>query len=132
MAECKSINPDDVLKFSGELARRLIRSGDCFNYVGSYSGMGYGRICVGGRAELKAHRVAYALAYQRDPMDLKVLHTCDNPKCCNPDHLFLGTYKDNNNDRAKKGRSVYGSRSPHAKLKEADIPEIKARRHSGE
>lgn len=52
-----------------------------------------------------AHRLSYFLVYGKDPGDLKVLHKCDNPPCCNPNHLFLGTQLENIQDRVNKGRS---------------------------
>lgn len=70
---------------------------------------GYGRIGLKGRSKL-VHRVLYSLAVA-DPGSLCVLHECDNPKCCNPDHLFLGTRTDNNADRDAKGRQAKGLRN---------------------
>ena len=58
-----------------------------------------------------AHRIAYRLFYGADPNELCVLHNCDNRKCCNPHHLFLGTLGDNNKDRHRKGRSAKGKTS---------------------
>jgi hypothetical protein len=56
-----------------------------------------------------ASRVAYALAYGPFDYSLHILHRCDNPKCVNPEHLFLGTNQDNIDDKVKKGRAT-GSR----------------------
>lgn len=53
---------------------------------------------------LRAHRVAWALAHNQDPHPHFVLHTCDVPACCNPQHLFLGSKEDNSADMVKKGR----------------------------
>lgn len=68
------------------------------------------------------------------PNGLCVCHRCDNPPCINPAHLFLGTVKDNNQDRATKGRSadVRGHRSPLAKLTQQQAAEIRRRRLAGE
>src|ERR1700744_273845 len=59
-----------------------------------------------------ATRVTYLLFYDIDPLDQCVLHACDNPPCCNPYHLFLGTLHDNNLDRAKKLRNARTKLTP--------------------
>lgn len=67
---------------------------------------GYGRMTAGRGVHLKAHRVSYTLANGEIPQGLGVLHKCDNPKCINPDHLFLGTQQDNMKDCISKGRGA--------------------------
>ena len=64
---------------------------------------GYGVFSYNGKP-VTASRVSYILYKGTDPGDLFVCHTCDNPKCVNPDHLFLGTNQDNVEDRKRKGR----------------------------
>lgn len=64
----------------------------------------YGRIWVRGRT-LNAHRVAYEAYLGPIPTGMKVLHKCDTPSCINPEHLMLGTAKDNTRDMMKKGRN---------------------------
>lgn len=65
---------------------------------------GYGQMCVIGKVE-KAHRLSWILFRGEIPDGLCVCHHCDNPSCVNIDHLFLGTFADNNSDRHKKGRT---------------------------
>ena len=79
----------------------------------------------------KAHRLAFALA-KEDPSGLHVLHKCDNPVCCNPDHLFLGSDADNMADKVRKGRQNRGDTSPVAKLTSSQVGEIKRRLSAGE
>ena len=98
----------------------------------------YGRIKIGGR-DILAHRYAYALANGEVQQGMSVCHRCDNPKCCNPEHLFLGTHQQNMGDMATKGRAsrisnpkLTGEKSPTAKLLDTQIAEIRARRSAGE
>lgn len=65
---------------------------------------GYGQIRCDGRYTT-THRVAYRAAYGEIPDGMCVLHKCDNPACCEPTHLFLGTNKENIEDKVKKGRA---------------------------
>ena len=66
---------------------------------------GYGLIAIGNRRMMRAHRFAWKLYRGPIPEGLWVLHRCDNPDCVRPDHLFLGTAKDNSQDMLRKGRS---------------------------
>ena len=80
----------------------------CVEFAGSRDRKGYGRIGVQlgfCRHETRlAHRVAWELENGPIPDGLNVLHRCDNPPCCNTEHLFLGTLADNNKDMQAKGR----------------------------
>jgi len=82
---------------------RLEKSGECWNWMGSTSG-GYGQLSYR-RRPVRTHRLAWELAYGPIPAGLSVCHHCDNPRCCRPDHLFLGTPGDNARDCFLKGRS---------------------------
>ena len=72
-----------------------------------------------------ASRMAWTLTHGEIGSGIHVCHRCDNPGCCNPSHLFLGTNLDNNADKVSKGRHVYGERVSTAKLTEAEALEIK-------
>ena len=78
---------------------------DCWLWTGRRAKRyGYGELYRGpGQTVGKAHRISWELHH--GPTDLKVLHTCDNPACVNPAHLFLGTQQDNLRDMRDKGRS---------------------------
>jgi hypothetical protein len=80
----------------------------CWPWKGRRTDKGYGQFQVNGRKK-RAHRwlVEYALGDELDP-DIFVCHTCDNPPCCNPRHLFIGDALANNRDCAAKGRHPRG------------------------
>lgn len=89
---------------------RVDTSGDCWLWTGAKRNAGgYGQIVVDGR-RVMTHRFAYELEYGPIPAGMVVMHSCDNPPCVRPTHLSLGSRSDNNQDRARKGRSATGDR----------------------
>jgi HNH endonuclease len=87
---------------------------------------GYGKTCDDNNKHVLAHRVAYEFAFGPIPDGMQVLHKCDNPPCCNPEHLFLGTHGNNMGDKAEKRRSYRpsGEKNVNARLSEKDVLEI--------
>lgn len=81
---------------------------ECWPWKGAILGFGYGHTAAAGK-KITAHRLSYLLHYGSIPDGMCVLHRCDNPPCCNPRHLFVGTKIDNIDDMNAKGR---GSKPP--------------------
>lgn len=88
-------------------------SGDCWEWQGRRFPTGYGGFYAGGRVNWYAHRFVWTLVNGAIPQGMHVCHHCDNPPCVRPDHLFLGTPKDNMRDRDRKGRSRFGPNAPN-------------------
>lgn len=87
--------------------------------------MGYGAFALG-QKKVKAHRFSWELAYGRPDPALDVCHRCDNPLCVRPDHLFLGTARDNIRDMFEKKRKNHrGTHNPACKLTERQARMIK-------
>jgi len=89
----------------------------------------YGSFYVDGRNKL-AHRYSYEIHKGRIPKGLYVCHTCDNPSCVNPDHLFLGSAKDNTDDMMTKGRGMWPSGTRHhlSRLSDDDVTCIRSQK----
>lgn len=102
----------------------------CWLWTGSPGAGGYG-VLVTGRKTMKAHRASWIVHRGPIPDGCKVCHRCDTPACVNPDHLFLGSQRDNVHDMVRKGRCQknmlgrYGNLSPLAKLSEQEAREIR-------
>lgn len=103
--------------------QRLPGKNACWNWTG-YCSRGYGRMTVAKKGIL-VHRLAYEVSIGRIPNGLDVLHTCDNPRCVRPSHLFVGNDADNMKDKTSKGRQARGQTHGNSKLTDEQRVEIK-------
>ena len=105
---------------------------DCWEWLAYYNFCGYGQFFIAKGQKISAHRFSWEFYNGPITNRLNVLHKCDNPLCCNPEHLFLGTTFDNSKDMVQKGRSARGSLQGNSKLSETDVVDIKRRIKAGE
>lgn len=118
--------------------RHVEKTDTCWIWTGGKAYGGYGQMGHkenGKTIQTIAHRFSYELHKGPIPDGMVILHTCDNPPCVNPDHLSVGTQKDNIHDAIAKGRARrnYAGRphKPYAKLKESDVAQIREMHKSG-
>lgn len=98
----------------------------CWIWIGTQARLGYGRFL-----RSYAHRFSYELHFGKIPDDKVVCHKCDNPSCIRPDHLFLGTMKENTQDMLRKRRHQHGEKHAHHILTEKQAIEIKKKWSEG-
>jgi hypothetical protein len=105
--------------------------GPCWPFTGYRDELGYGRLRINGRKQL-AHHVALELTGFIIPAEfLQVLHRCDNPPCCRPSHLRIGTSQDDADDKVSKERQARGEGNGNAELTDALVQEILALHQPG-
>lgn len=133
------VNPDHLVQ--GDEARfwsyvQRLSDEECWPWIGHLSDKGYGKFFImkdGKKKSIGAHVYSWEIYTGRPvPKDLVICHKCDHPYCVNPLHLFLGTNRDNIQDRHEKGRDAHGERTNTAKLTEELVVEIRAIFTTGE
>lgn len=120
------IEIDDALRQRFSVRCSVPDAVGCIVFEGAPVGIGYKQIQHKGIC-VAAHRLSYVLAHGQISDGLCVCHRCDNPACVNPDHLFLGTKRENNTDKVEKGRcsSLPGELNPACKLTVSDVLAIR-------
>jgi len=108
---------------------KIYKTPTCWLWIGAKTMDGYGRFGIGSKVFKSAHRLSYELHLGPIPEGYCIMHKCDTPCCVNPEHLSVGTAKDNSDDMISKGRSRHpsGDTHPHTKISELTIKEIYAK-----
>lgn len=99
---------------------KVLKEEDCWYWKGGHDRYGYGRYLKAGKL-VAVHREMYERTYGPIPEGNVIRHKCDNPGCCNPEHLLAGTQADNMKDKVSRGRTprVLGLRKVSAEVKES-------------
>lgn len=113
-----------IEKFNDHVAR----TDGCWLWRGPLDQDGYGCLwaVISGQRIQRAHRAAWALFRGPIPPGLMVRHHCDNPSCCNPDHLALGDVRQNSDDKVSRNRQAKGSTLPQTRLSNEQVREIRS------
>ena len=108
--------------------KKVEKTEGCWFWRAARDRYGYGCIGLNGKV-VGAHRISYELHVGPIPIGAHICHTCDQPSCVNPHHLFSGTKSENSLDMYSKGRNavLYGEANGMAKVTEDDVKEIRQR-----
>ena len=125
MAEQNStIHPPVTERIKYNFFQKVAKTCCCWIWYGGRHTSGYGSFRIG-RRTYHAHQASWIIHFDWPKNKLFVLHTCDNPLCVKPDHLYLGTAKDNARDAKERGRAGIGGRNGKAKITVWKMAEIK-------
>lgn len=113
-----NITESDITRFWSKVEKR--GANECWEWTGARTGHNYGSMKLNGRM-VGSHRLALIVSGVELSDDLQACHRCDNPPCCNPAHLYAGTYYENHADKARRGRQRTGD-AHHARAHPEIIP----------
>lgn len=122
---------DNVIPLDIRFWEKVNKTDSCWLWTGSKNNTGYGRVGVRGKL-LLAHRVSFEMVNGKIKKGMNVLHKCDIPSCVNPNHLWLGSHKENMKDMYKKGRACTGEDRPQSKLTIKKVEYIRERYKIGD
>lgn len=126
-----NINMDKLFetKYVDLFWKKVDKSNSCWTWKAAKDIDGYGKFSIANHGSYRAHRVAALLSGIEIPEGHVVMHLCDNPSCCNPSHLRVGTIQENNLDKINKRRQkgAVGSLNARSKLTEEQVLDIKQR-----
>ena len=118
--------------FQAKFWGRIKNRGLCWEWQGARNDRGYGLVCLGDMT-IRAHRISYVMAFGGIAPDKIICHTCDNPQCVNPLHLYEGTALDNARDCVLRDRhSSKHQKKRRTHIPDADIEQIRIRYASGD
>lgn len=106
-----NLSEKDIIRFKDGI---FYSPDGCWYWTKTINLNGYGIMSLG-RKMKSCHRISFFIHNGKLPHNLLVCHACDNTLCVNPNHLFLGTHKDNTQDMVKKGRHMHGFQKTHCK-----------------
>lgn len=120
--------PELTAKQARRFWSKVDRSGGpnaCWEWQAGRTTAGYGMATVADGVRVLSHRLAFFLSTSIQPRTLCVRHQCDNPACCNPQHLALGTHQQNMDDKVARDRQHKGEQTPWAVLTEVQVKMIR-------
>lgn len=117
-----------IIRFWNKVSQKS--DGECWDWTGSKKGL-YGGFNVNNKTVF-AHRFAYEITNGAIPLNMVVMHSCDNTLCCNPSHLSIGSQKDNVLDKVSKNRQTKGSAVWIAKLSDEQVVQIRSEYMNGD
>lgn len=125
------INTERAIPFKVKFFHYVKKTNNCWLWTGGcFKKTGYGAAHKGSKT-ISAHRLSWEIHNGEIPKSIFVCHSCDNKKCVNPSHLFLGSYLDNIADMVSKGRSLCGEKHSMAKLNNDSVIKIRNLKKNG-